>query len=84
MSAGVLISYFDASSKAFDYQSKNPGARGVRVANLTRKASLIRRLERAARESLVSVPICSVREGPAERFATSTGFYNAASMQAHL
>src|SRR5450432_2227696 len=36
----LLISYFDASSKALDYQSKNPGRTLVRVANLTREASL--------------------------------------------
>ena len=38
--AGLLISYFDASSKAFDSQSKNPGSTLVRVANLTREASM--------------------------------------------
>jgi hypothetical protein len=40
----LLISYFDASSKALDYQSKKPGRTLVRVANLTREASLTGRL----------------------------------------
>jgi hypothetical protein len=35
----LLISYFDASSKAFDYQSKTQGRSPARVANLTRKGS---------------------------------------------
>jgi len=41
--AWLLISYFDASSKAFDYQSKTGSVKAVRVANLTREATPTRR-----------------------------------------
>jgi hypothetical protein len=83
MSAGVLISYFDPSSKAFDYQSKNPGARPVRVANLTRKASLTDGLEKPPREWLFRPHLQPLRRLPQNALAITT-FYNAALMQVDM
>jgi hypothetical protein len=83
MSAGVLISYFDASSKAFDYQSKTPGAKRVRVANLTRKAPLTRGLEKLRRKRLFRPHLQHSRR-PAQSAVAIATFYNAASMQADM
>jgi hypothetical protein len=73
----VLISYFDASSKAFDYQSKNPGARAMRVANLTRKASLTNDLEKAGRAAPFGPHFLPMREA-AQGASVITAFYNEA------
>jgi hypothetical protein len=83
MSAGLLISYFDASSKALDYQSKNPGARGVRVANLTRKASLTGSLKDRS-EARSSRPYFRPPRRPVKSASMVTAFYNAAAMQADM
>jgi hypothetical protein len=83
MSAGLLISYFDASSKALDYQSKNPGARGVRVANLTRKASLTGGLKDRHRADPLG-PYFRFARSLAQNASVITGFYNAAAMQADM
>ena len=83
MSAGLLISYFDPSSKAFDYQSKNPGARGLRVANLTRKALPTRGFEKVAVTGPFDAPFATLADA-LQTVSTYVAFYNAPSMQVHM
>jgi hypothetical protein len=77
----LLISYFDASSKALDYQSKNPGRTLVRVANLTREALLTGRLVKVGSGGRFRcLSGGSAKASTGDR--VGPGFYNAPSMQA--
>jgi hypothetical protein len=75
--AGLLISYFDASSKAFDFQRQTRGWRPVRVANLTREGSAsCVFLQRVFEPSIASLI------GPSDMPAKGCkpGFYNAIAL----